>query len=183
MTNPNTPFGFNLIDSTSSSQSISLQYAKLDSGNSHVIKKGDPISALSGGTVVQSVAADAGIVAGIAVQFYDTNFQAITQISASQTTGWVLFQPVDQSKIFEVQANGVVAETDIWATADFAVGAGNSYTDLSVATLDVGTIGTGQQMRIIGKVGGPQDSQNIWGAYTKLLVVFTESIFQNNTSI
>lgn len=183
MANVNAPFGFNLVGSTVSCESVPLQMARVYSSNNHVIKKGDPISALNDGTVKQSVAGDGGIVAGIAVQFYTEDFQVLTQIESTQTTGWVEYQPVDSSKVFAVQASGTVAETDVFATADFLVGAGNAYTDLSVAALDTSTIGTGNQCRIIGKVGGPQNSQNPWGDYTILLVVFVESIFLNNTSI
>ncbi len=178
MANVNAPRGFFLVDSFNSADVPSIQPYPVLVANGTAIFAGDPISAVNTGSFVPSGAGDGGIVAAIAVGFMDSNGKPLLYLPAS-TPGTVIGLPL-RGNIFGVQCDGALASTDISATADFATGTGNTNTGISAYQLNSSNIGTGNQMRILGKLETPT---NAYGTYTIAKVQFVENLNENNTSV
>ena len=184
MANANEPTGFKLVNSFAGAESVGTIEIYVDSSNATAIFKGDAISIEADGNAKRSASADGGIVAGIAVAISTIdsfgNRKPALYLPAT-TAGYIQYVPAAPGMTFEIQADDMVAQTAIGATADFALGSGGStLTGISSYQLDASDVGTGQQLRILGKVNKPG---NDWGQYVKILVCFVESIFQNNTTI
>lgn len=132
------------------------------------IYRGDLVTAGAGGTITAS-AADAGVlVIGVAAH-YGLTTETIEVYD-------------DPNIVFGVQADTgtAPAATDIFATANHVAGSGNTTTKISGHELDSSDIGTGLQMRIIGKVEAPD---NDWGEHVDVAVVLVEHALRNAASI
>lgn len=60
--------------------------------------------------------------------------------------------------LFEIQESGGIAITDIGATFDITVGAGNTTTGLSTMELDSTTAGTGNGLQVVKLVNRPDNA-------------------------
>jgi len=132
------------------------------------IYKGDLLVATAAGTV-EPAAAGAGLsVVGVAAAYVDDSGGA-----GGKTV------PVydDPYIVFSVQADSgtSVAASDVFATADHVAGAGNPTTKISGHELDSSDIGTGAQLKILGKVDRPD---NAWGEHVDLAVLINEHLYK-----
>lgn len=128
-------------------------------GYGTAIYKGMPVLPNTNGTVVAGTAAAdwLGMFAGC--EFIDatgkpnvSNFWPASQTILTNTVpkAWVKDDP---NQVYEIQADGSIAQTALFDQADFTnVGTGSSLTGLSTATLNSTLAGAGVQgqMRIIG---------------------------------
>lgn len=172
--------GFTLSDSVVSEESVGLQSYSVDASNTPSIFKKDPVMQEADGYYAQATDGIGIAMAGVAVGFLDANGLALSYLPAS-TAGTILSVPV-KGHIFEVQASTGVALTVacVGATADFVRTAGSTVSGISKYELDSSNVGTGQQMRILGKVERPG---NEWGEHVKLRVMFVENLYESNTSV
>jgi hypothetical protein len=136
---------------------------------SAAIYKGDLLVAVNTGCVSASSANDGWKVVGVAAEW-------IT--AAKSATAYTEIQVYDDPNIvFGVQADSGTspAVTDIFATANHVATTGNTTTGQSAHELDASDIGTGLQMRILGKVSDPN---NAWGEHVDLEVIFNEHFYK-----
>jgi hypothetical protein len=128
---------------------------------STTIYDGDLLQVSATGTV-EPAAVDAGTdVIGVASAYKVSAATGVTKLAVYD----------DPNTIFGVQADGAVAETSKFDTANHVAGSGNATTKLSGHELDASDIGTGTQLRVIGKedvIG------NAWSANVNLLVILNE---------
>ncbi len=130
---------------------------------SAAIFKGDPLKVVAGGTVEVAAADDGLIVIGVAAEYV-----------ASAAAGDTVKVWDDPNIVFGVQADSGTspAATDVYNTANFITyAAGSTTTGLSIMELDASDIGTGAQLKILGKIPDPD---NVWGEHVNLEVVFNE---------
>jgi len=130
--------------------------------------KGDLLKVVAGGTVQASAANDGIIVVGVAAEKVDD--------SASAGGKQVLVYD-DPDIIFGAQSSTGAnpAATDVFATANHVAGVGSGTTGLSGHELDATNIGTGSQLKIIGKIDA---SDNAWGLNVDLKVIFNEHLYK-----
>lgn len=182
MANQNAPYGFRLSSSMTTPIAIGNLTGYVDSSNATAIFKGDPVMGESDGNLAPATAGAAYLLAGIADEIYTLdsfgNKVPVSYLPAL-TAGYVSYIPVFPGQVWEVQAT-TAAITDVFATADFASGSGNTSTGQSKYVLTGSDLGTGTQMRLIGLVPVPN---NAWGSYARVQVVFVESMFQQVTTI
>lgn len=140
-----------------------------------IIYRGDLVSAVAAGTVQAAAVGDATIVIGVAAENVDDS------ASAGGKKILVYDHPYT---VFAVRADSggavSVAATAVFATADHVAGAGNTTTKWSGHELDASNIGTGNQLRILGKV---DRVDNDWGLNVLLEVLIAEHAYNVNTSI
>jgi hypothetical protein len=151
------PFGFRPAYNP-----IGLERAKkytIAGGYGSVIYKGMPVTLNANGTITQGAAAAdlLGVFAG--VEFIDgggkptlSNYWPAGQaiFAGSSPVAWVYDDP---NEVYEVQADGSIAQTAIGDQADVSnVTAGSTSTGLSAATLSATLAGAGvqAQFRIVG---------------------------------
>jgi hypothetical protein len=137
---------------------------------SAAIYKGDPVTAINTGCVSAITANDGWKVVGVAAEW-------IT--AAKSATAYTEIQVYDDPNIvFGIQADSGTspAVTDIFATANTnTYAAGNTTTGISICELDASDIGTGLQLRILGKTSDPN---NAWGEHVDLEVIFNEHFYK-----
>lgn len=134
---------------------------------STTIYRGDILKVVAAGTVQPSAADDGLIVVGVAAEY-----------KVSAATGTSNIQVYDDPYIiFGVQADTgtAVAATAVFATANHVAGAGSATTKLSGHELDSSDIGTGAQLKIIGKIEEPN---NDWAEHVDLKVIFNEHLYK-----
>lgn len=139
---------------------IGLERAKkysIASAYNTAIYKGSPVILNTNGTIViGTTAADLlGVFAG--VEYVDStgkptvsNYWPASTV-ATQITAWVYDDP---NEVYEIQADGSIAQTAVGDQADLSAspGSGSASTGLSTATLSASLAGAGvqAQFRIIG---------------------------------
>jgi len=151
----------------------------VDSSNGNAIAPGDTITMESDGNVTRSSAGDGVNICGIVVAAYDSNMVPQRYLAAS-TAGYVLAVLPTPGTLFVVQADGDTSAADVGATADHVDTAPNTTLGISQQELDSSDAGTGNQLRIVGKV---DSVDNDWGTNVDLIVEFAESMYQSTTSI
>jgi hypothetical protein len=169
MANANLPTGFKLVDDQGGASS--LQQFEVDSSNAVLISKNDAIKIEADGSVTRLAAGD-GILAGYVVEgIIGADGRNKNNLPAS-TAGTLICVPV-ANNVFEIQANNsaILDATSIGATLDIAaVVDGDSVTGVSKMEANSSDLGTGLQLRIIGK-----NPNSNWGEdFVKLRVVFNE---------
>jgi len=176
MANADLARGFQLITELGAGNVV-YQKAEVDVSNATAIFKGDPITAESDGYVMASAANDGIAVLGVAQAFFSTTGEALSYLPAL-TAGTVLYV-TPEGKKFKIQSDSStnVAVTDIYATANHVAGTGNTTTGESKAELDASDIGTGLQLRILGK-----DDASAWGEHVNLIVEFNEYVGHAGTA-
>lgn len=132
------------------------------------VYRGDLLKVVAAGTV-EAAAADAGvIVVGVAAEY----------ASDSGSAGGVKVLVYDDPYIvFGIQADTgtAVAATGVFATANHVAGSGSATTFLSGHELDSSDIGTGAQLKIIGKISEPNNS---WAEHVDLEVLISEHLYK-----
>jgi hypothetical protein len=153
MPNPNAPFGF--ADSHRLGAAVNYQMSRrwILATNPTPIFTGDPIVQLSSGYVAQAAPGTtqiAGIFCGceymsisqkkwIAVPWWPGN-DAVLSGTGFDVHAKVIDDPLT---VFRVQGNGQILLAHVGMNAQFALGAGNTVTGKSGATLDVAGVGLG----------------------------------------
>ncbi len=135
--------------------------------------QGDLLTAQAAGTVTPSTANDGIVVIAVAAEYVN---------DALSAGGKKILAYDDPMIVFGVQADSgtTVAATAVFATANHVAGSGSSTTYMSGHELDSSDIGTGLQMRILGKVNTPD---NAWGEHVDLEVLIVEHALKDTTTI
>jgi hypothetical protein len=136
---------------------------------SATVYRGEILKVVAGGTC-EAAAADAGIIVlGVAAEY---------KVAAASGTTYVEVW-ADPNIIFGIQsdsdATGTVA-ADIFQTANHVkTHSGSTTTYISGDELDASDIGTGAQLKVLGKIDTPD---NDWGPNVDLMVIFNEHLFK-----
>ncbi len=168
MSSTNAPFGLRPAFHPSGLDRAQALADGIVSGYGSAILKGQPVKYVTGGTIQPAAAGDAFAGAFAGVEWTDTtgrrrvsnNWPAST---AYQTGSCVAYFYADPNIVYEIQADGSLAQSSIGDEADLSnVTAGSTTTGLSQATLSTTLVGAGNsaQMRIIDLAPYPD---NAWG--------------------
>lgn len=152
------------------------------SGYSSNILKGQPVKYDTNGTIVPAAAGDAFVGAFAGVEFTDTTGRRRVSnywpaSTAYQTGSCVAYFYNDPNIVYEIQADGTLAQSSIGDEADLSnATAGSTTTGLSQATLSTTLIGANgvAQMRIVDVAPYPD---NAWDD-TYVIVRATIAEFQ-----
>ena len=159
MANVNQPRGFFPVRHLLGAQIESKKYI-LTTGAT--VYRGDLLKAVAAGTVQAASAGDGTIVVGVAAEY---------KSDAASAGGVEVLVYDDPYIVFGVQADGSVAAADVFNTANHTAGSGNATTKVSGHQLNAANIGTGSQLKIIGKIDEPN---NNWEAYVDLEVLINQ---------
>jgi enhancing lycopene biosynthesis protein 2 len=134
---------------------------------SATVYQGDILKVVAAGSVEAAAADDGVIVGGVAAEY---------KVAGASGTTWVDVY-VDPNIIFGCQADSGTAVTvaAVNATANHVAGAGSATTQLSGHELDADDIGTGAQLKILGKIETPD---NTYAEHVDLAVVFNEHLYK-----
>jgi hypothetical protein len=187
MANRDTPRGFWPIRSASGGE-IRTDEFLIDSNTATVLYKGDLLIAEANGNIEAATADDGvlvlGVFAGCSYTDADGEIHYSDMMPATKTnfTNMKGFVWNARDYYFGVQADSgtAPAATDVFATANHVKGAGDSVRKISGHELDSSDIGTGLQLRIMGKVDRPD---NDWGEHVDLIVLINENIYKDTASI
>ena len=132
------------------------------------ILKGQPVKLATSGVIEVAAAGDAFVGAFSGVEFTDTTGRRRVSnywpaSTAYQTGSCIAYYYDDPNIVYEIQADGSLAQTSIGAEADLsATTAGNTTVGLSQCTISTTVVaaGSGAQMRIINLAPYPG---NAWG--------------------
>jgi hypothetical protein len=137
-----------------------------------------PVKIAANGTVEAAAVGDRFVGTFQGVEFTDIDGKRrVSNKWAANTvaTDIIAYITLDPTLVYEMQANGPIAVTDIGSQADFTtIGTGSLITGLSTMMLDQGTLTNSgnASLRIIGIAAGPD---NVPGdAFTKVLVQVAE---------
>lgn len=168
MSSTNAPFGLRPAYHPSGLDRATALADGITSAFASSILKGQPVKYVTGG-VIQPAAAGEAFVGGFAgVEWTDTTGRRRVSNywpanTAYQTGSCVAYFYADPSIVYEIQADGSLAQTSIGDEADLsATTAGSTTTGLSQCTLSTTLVGAGNsaQMRIINIAPYPD---NAWG--------------------
>ena len=155
----------------------------ITSGYASNILKGQPVKYATGGVINVASAGDAFVGAFAGVQWTDTTGRVHVSnywpaSTAYQTGSCQAYFYTDPNIVYEVQADGSLAQTSIGDEADISnATAGSTTTGLSQCTLSTTLAGAGNsaQMRIVGLAPYPG---NAWGdSYTIVRATISEYQF------
>jgi len=147
------------------------------------ILKGQPVKMATTGVIQVAAAGDAFLGAFSGVEFTDTTGRRRVSnywpaSTAYQTGSCIAYYYDDPNIVYEIQADGSLAQTSIGAESDLsATTAGSTTTGLSACTLSTTLAGAGNsaQMRIINLAPYPD---NAWGdSYTIVRATIAEYQF------
>lgn len=136
------------------------------SGYATAILKGQPVKYVTAGTINVAAAGDSFVGAFAGVEWTDTTGRRrVSNNWPASTAGTdiVAYFYADQNIVYEIQADGSLAQTAIGDAADLSnTTAGSTTTGLSQATLSTTLAGAGNsaQMRILDLAPYPD---NAWG--------------------
>jgi len=151
------------------------------SGYSSGILKGQPVALNTSGNIVASAAGDAFQGAFAGHEYTDLTGRRIVSNqwianTAYQTGSEVTYYYSDPNIVYDIQANGSLAQTSIGDQANFAsITAGSTTTGLSQCMISSSLVGAGNvgDLRIIGLTPAVD---NAWGdAYTVVQVQVSRS--------
>lgn len=151
------------------------------SGYSSGILKGQPVALNTSGNIVASAAGDAFQGAFAGHEYTDLTGRRIVSNqwianTAYQTGSQVTYYYSDPNIVYDIQANGSLAQTSIGDQANFAsITAGSTTTGLSQCMISSSLVGAGNvgDLRIIGLTPAVD---NAWGdAYTVVQVQVSRS--------
>jgi len=179
------PFGLRPVYHPSGLDRATVLSGGIPSGYATQILKGQPVKYNSSGQIVPAAAGDSFVGAFAGVEFTDTtgryrvsNYWPASQGLATGTVATAYFYS-DPQIVYEIQANGSLAQTAIGDQADFVnITDGSSTTGLSQAMISTVLVGAGNsaQMRIVDIAPYPS---NAWGdAFTIVRVTINESQVQ-----
>ena len=147
------------------------------------ILKGQPVKLATTGVLQAAAAGDSFLGAFAGVQWTDTTGRV--RISnywpantASVTGSCIAYYYQDPAIVYDIQADGSLAQSTLGAQSDFsAITAGSTTTGLSQCTISTSVVAAGSsaQLKIIGLTPGVD---NAWGdAFTVVQVQVNESQF------
>jgi hypothetical protein len=184
MSATNAPFGLRPAFHPSGLDRAQALANGIVSGYGSDILKGQPVKYVTGGTLQPAAAGDAFAGAFAGVEFTDTTGRRRVSnywpaSTAYQTGSCVAYFYNDPLIVYEIQADGSVAQSAIGDEADLSnTTAGSNVTGLSQATISSTLVGAGNsgQMRIVDLAPYPD---NAWGdAYTIVRATINEAQFQ-----
>jgi len=183
MSSSNAPFGLRPAFHPSGLDRAQALAGGIASAYGSAILKGQPVKYVTGGVIQPAAAGDAFVGAFAGVEWTDTtgrrhvsnNWPAST---AYQTGSCVAYFYADPNIVYEIQADGSLAQSSIGDEADLSnTTAGSTTTGLSQATLSTTLVGAGNsaQMRIVDLAPYPD---NAWGdSYTIVRATISEFQF------
>jgi hypothetical protein len=168
MSATNAPFGLRPAFHPSGLDRATALADGITSGFGSAILKGQPVKYVTGGVIQPAAAGESFVGAFAGVEFTDTtgrhrvsnNWPAST---AYQTGSCIAYFYADPNIVYEIQADGSLAQSSIGDEADLsATTAGSTTTGLSQCTLSTTLVGAGNsaQMRIVNLAPYPG---NDWG--------------------
>jgi len=181
MANSSAPFGFRYVATRNgAAPSSEIEHRKIKSDNTTAIYKGDPVVSLSTGYITRATAGTTQI-AGIFVGCkYNSSSLGGKLIESPYWPGSDALGDIDakivgaDGAVFRVQTtNGTIAQADVNANINFALGTPTTATGQSGASADVATVGTTATLpfRIVGLVSDPPGENGTEsGAYQHILV-------------
>ena len=183
MSSLNQPFGLRpSFHPSGLDRAVALTDGILSTYSSDILK-GQPVKLATTGVIQAAAAGDAFLGAFAGVQWTDTTGRV--RISnywpantAYVTGSCIAYYYQDPAIVYDIQADGSLAQTALGAQSDFsAVTAGSTTTGLSQCTISTSVVAAGSsaQLKIIGLTPGVD---NAWGdAYTVVQVQVNESQF------
>lgn len=181
MSSTNAPFGMRpAFHPSGLDRAVALAGGIASTYNTGLLK-GRPVKQATTGVIVAAAAGDAFVGAFAGVEWTDvTGRRQIsnqwTANTAYQTGSCVAYFYSDPAIVYEIQADGSLAQTSIGDQADLsAVTAGSTNTGLSQATLSTVLVGAGSngQMSIVGLA---PYADNAWGdTYVTVRAVISKS--------
>lgn len=157
MSSSNAPFGLRPAFHPSGLDRAQALAGGIVSGFGSAILKGQPVKYVTGGQINPAAAGDAFVGAFAGVEFTDTTGRRRVSNNWPASTAYIAGSCIayfyaDQNIVYEIQADGSLAQTSLGDEADLsAVTAGSTTTGLSQCTLSTTLVGAGQvaQCRII----------------------------------
>lgn len=154
----------------------------IDSNTAGALARGDQVKLEAGGNIELGAANDGIVACGVfsSCRYTDVDGNQVYSdyIPATKTgfTNMEAFVWDDPLIVFGIQADSDTspAETDIGNTANHVAGTSDSIRKLSGHELDASDIGSGLQLKILGKVEVPN---NAWGEHVDLEVIFNEHLY------
>jgi len=183
MSATNAPFGLRPAFHPSGLDRAQALANGIVSGFGSSILKGQPVRYVTGGVIEPAAAGQAFVGAFAGVEFTDTTGRRRVSnywpaSTAYQTGSCVAYFYADQQIVYEIQADGSLAQTSLGDEADLSnVTAGSTTTGLSQCTLSTTLVGAGNtgQCRIIDIA---PYADNDWGdAFTVVRVNISEYQF------
>lgn len=176
MSSINAPFGLRPVNHPSGQ--IRAQQMTILSGYGVGILQNQPVTIAADGTI-QAATVGGRIVGSFqGVEWTEPGGRRrVSNQWAASTVGTeiVAWVTLDPAIVYEIQANGSVAQLRVGEQANFgAIAAGSAVTGLSEAVLDVGTFtpSASAQMRVLGITPGPD---NVFGdAFTVVQVQISQ---------
>ena len=181
MSSTNAPFGMRpSFHPTGLDRATALANGIASAYNTGILK-GQPVALNTSGNIIASVSGDAFQGAFAGHEYTDLTGRRIVSNqwianTAYQTGSEVTYYYSDPSIVYDIQADGSLAQTSIGDQADFSsITAGSTTTGLSQCTISSSLVGSGAvgDLRIINL---SSDIDNAWGdAYTVVQVQVSRS--------
>lgn len=180
MANQDSPTGFRALRTLGGGELATNPY-EVDSSNAVAIGRQDLVSGEADGNVTRSSADDGNIVIGAVSSIKDENGKPIDFLPANTAAFLQVYD--NPNTVYAVQSDSgtVVNSSDIFATANHVDTAPNADTGLSTQELDSSDIGTGLQLRILGRYR--TEDNNFGEENVELEVVLNENLIKGTASI
>lgn len=176
MSSTSQPFG--LRPAYSPSGTVRPTAYSIASGYAANILQGQPVKIGTDGTLQAAAIGDRFVGAFQGVEFTDSDGRRRVSnkwTASTAATDIVAYATLDPSIVYEIQANGPIAVSDIGSQADFGtITAGSTVTGLSAVVLDTATLTNSgnASLRIIDISTGPDNAPG--DAYTIVQVQVAE---------
>lgn len=176
MSSTSQPFG--LRPAFSPSGTIRPTAYSIATGYASNILQNQPVKIGANGTIEAAAIGDRFIGAFQGVEYVDTLgrfIQSNKWVANTPATNVVAYVTLDPTIVYEIQANGTIAVSDIGSQADFTtISAGSATTGQSQLMLDQGTLTNSgsASLRIIGISPGPDNAPG--DAFTIVQVQISE---------
>lgn len=137
-----------------------------------------PVKLVAAGTIEAAAAGDRFIGTFCGVEYTNTQGRRVVDnkwIAGTVGTDIICYVTLDPTIVYEIQANGSIALSDIGSQADFTTaGTGSTVTGLSAMMLDTATLTNSASagLRIIGISSGPNNAPG--DAFTIVQVQISE---------
>ena len=133
-----------------------------------IIRKGEVVKVVTGGTVEDSTAADGAIVVGVSADFVD---------DSASVGGKIVNIYDDPNIIFAVQVTtaATASAASVFKTSDLQTCSKSGITSASQVSDTELLLDTQGQVKIIGLL---KDVDNAWGQHAKVLVIFNEHLYK-----
>ena len=183
MSSSNAPFGLRPSFHPSGLDRAAALTDGIVSGYASNILKGQPVKLATSGTLQAAAAGDAFLGAFAGFEWTDTTGRRRVSNYFPANTAYVTGSAVayyysDPNIVYDIQADGSLAQSTLGAQSDFSnVTAGSTTTGLSQCTISTSVVAAGSsaQLKIVGLTPGVD---NAWGdSYTVVQVQVNESQF------